>query len=530
MGAYEVTRSLMGVAAGVTDGLLDSTYDMYDSIMQCKDKILNYNSEDDTFTLPTDGNGNVIISQEFYDSLGNAADNGVARLDGYYLIEKKMTFNDWINNYVNPKHHLSEATIYSLNGRLLGYSKPWFFRNSGDDVYVIDTALSDTKYCFYVDGSGRLKIVYISDTGSVADKSFRFQPIVFETDSFYLGSKCGVYFEYISNGTWFPSETFQVFYTLSAAEKYLQGDRHYVPKVKIPSGGLTIPAAVINTNELGDIITKNIKSVDTKGLTQEEIQALIDAAVKEALDRYKVTATPIPTVPPVPTDVPTPVLPATGTPTPAPDYTSSLEDIYNWLVSSGKKQDAFESKISAYLEGNSKRLDSIVAILEDMLNKDPPKNCPYDYGELSKFLTSLWDRPDKKLDDVIKLLEENNSYQEKLLSSLNDIKALLVADTVLDTFKNRSSETADKAKEKFPLSIPWDVAMVINTMCAEPKTPVIRCPVVINSLSIREEIVIDLTDKEWEKLAETCRSLLSVTFVLYLVHLTRKMFFHGGDD
>lgn len=533
MGAYEVTRSILGVGAGFVGGCLDTTYDVYDNFQQFKDKILNYNPEDDTFTLPTDGNGNVIISQDFYDSLKNAADNGVYRLDGYYLIEQKTTYHDWARS-----RGISEPTINSFySDHLLNYPEPYFFESGINYVYLMDIRPDDSKlsggrYCFFADSGGYLSLAYISDTGSIGSQILSIKRAFLRPDSYNRPeNRKSLKLESMLNGGLLPSTTYQLFYNESAAKKHLQGDYHYVPKVSIPSGGLKIPVGVINTNELGDIITKNIKSIDATGLSPEEVQALIDAAVKKALDEYTVdTSTVTPTPAPAPTDAPTPVPPATGTPTPAPDYTSSLEDIYNWLVSSGKKQDAFESRISAYLEGDSKRLDSIVTILEDMLNKDPPGNCPYDYGELSGFLSSLWERSDKKLDDVIKLLEENNSYQKKLLSSLNDIKALLAVDTVMDTFKDRSSETADRAKEKFPLSIPWDVAMVVNTMCAEPKTPVVRCPIVISSLNIREEIVIDLTDDEWEKLAKTCRSLLSITFVLYLTHLTRKIFFNRGDD
>ena len=35
--------------------------------------------------------------------------------------------------------------------------------------------------------------------------------------------------------------------------------------------------------------------------------------------------------------------------------------------------------------------------------------------------------------------------------------------------------------------------------------------------------------EEWVKLAKTCRYLLSILFVLYMVHLSRK-FFSKGDD
>lgn len=149
--------------------------------------------------------------------------------------------------------------------------------------------------------------------------------------------------------------------------------------------------------------------------------------------------------------------------------------------------------------------------------------------ELYDFLTKLWNESDKKFDKMIDLLETNNKYQKKLVDSLNDIKAILVTEAVFNAFKDRSSQTADKAKDKFPTSIPWDVAMVINAMSAEPEQLKFSLPIQVKSIGINETIDIDLSSEEWEKLAKTCRYLLSITFILFLIHLTRKMF-GGGDN
>lgn len=150
--------------------------------------------------------------------------------------------------------------------------------------------------------------------------------------------------------------------------------------------------------------------------------------------------------------------------------------------------------------------------------------------ELYDFLTKLWNESDKKFDKMIDLLETNNKYQKKLVDSLNDIKAILVTQTVFDAFKNRSTETANKAKEKFPTSIPWDVAMILNAMSAEPQELKFSLPIQVKSFGINESIEIDLSSEEWTKLAKTCRYLLSISFILILIQLTRKLFSSGGDD
>lgn len=221
---------------------------------------------------------------------------------------------------------------------------------------------------------------------------------------------------------------------------------------------------------------------------------------------------------------------------PTEDYSSiteRLDNISNWLSSFGTKHDSFEKTLSQYLESSNGKLEQIIEAIDKIPKGDTTgtiNGCRYDYSELSSFMSNLWNESDKKFDTMIDLLQENNKYQEKLVDSLNQIKALLIADTVMDVFKNRSSETANKAKEKFPTSLPWDVAMVVNAMCADPKEPVIELPIEINSLNIKEKITVDLSSSEWEKLAKTCRYLLSILFVLYLIHLTRKFFNNKGDD
>lgn len=258
-------------------------------------------------------------------------------------------------------------------------------------------------------------------------------------------------------------------------------------------------------------------SVDS-GLTQEQVQKIVDDAVQKVLD-----AMPTPT--PEPTDKPTPTpTPGTGTETDTPTPTPTPGGDSGSTPDNSTKE--FFQKICDYFEENNKKLEVIINLLDTAGKSD----CNYNYSELSNFLSTLWNESDKKFDTMISLLEKNNIYQEKMLDSLNQIKALLVVDSVLDVFKNRSSETANKAKEKFPTSVPWDVAMIVNAMSAEPQAPVMKIPLVLEQFGISEEVTIDLSSDEWEKLAKLCRYLLSLLFLLFMVHLTRKLFYKDGDD
>ena len=280
-----------------------------------------------------------------------------------------------------------------------------------------------------------------------------------------------------------------------------------------------------NNNTTSKIYNETVNNVwsqgGTKGesgLTQEQVQKIVDDAVQKVLDS-------MPTPTPEPTDTPTPTpTPGTGTGTGTPTPTPTPGGDSGNAPDSSTKE--FFQKICNYFEENNKKLEDIIKLLDTAGKSD----CNYDYSELSQFLTTLWNESDKKFDTMISLLEKNNEYQEKMLDSLNQIKALLVVDSVLDVFKDRSTETANKAKEKFPTSVPWDVAMIVNAMSAEPQAPVMKIPLVLEQFGISEEVTIDLSSDEWEKLAKLCRYLLSLLFLLFMVHLTRKLFYKDGDD
>lgn len=339
----------------------------------------------------------------------------------------------------------------------------------------------------------------------------------------------------------FYGNPFKVFYSFQDAKNYLNKGRAYVPQ--LPSVGFKVNIKYINnTTNLPDI-TYNIT---TENKTETEIQNQFDTTFNNYLNDLNdftdggggSTITPTPT-------------PSGGgsggdfgdgtTPTPKPDFTDGsltdtntlLQKILDKLTEFSANHDKLAKTITAYIEKNDGKLEEIllaIQALSDGKTETEQNGCKYDFTALSKYLTDLWNNSDKKFDEMVKLLEENNKYQQKLVDSLNEIKALLIADTVMDFFKDRSQETAEKAKDKFPTSIPWDISLVLNSMSAEPKNPKFSLPIKIESFKINETIDIDLSTDEWEKLAKTCRYILSVTFILFLIHLSRKLFSNGGDD
>lgn len=79
----------------------------------------------------------------------------------------------------------------------------------------------------------------------------------------------------------------------------------------------------------------------------------------------------------------------------------------------------------------------------------------------------------------------------------------------------------DGLKERFPFCIPFDLIEAFKCFEAEPESPRWVIPFKVKSLNIDEEIVIDL--KMFDPLAELCRYLMLLFFIVVLILGTRKL-------
>lgn len=496
------------------------------------DSPIYYNSENNSY----------VFKPQYFNTFVNYTNDYIHRLDGYYLIEPNTD-----KNYFDVLFHSSDTILASSSYKSLESYKEQVYtkwQNSlipDSHAYIIRRGLCYSS-SFYINSYLADSVCYLTSNStsgyvvspSVGQEYMNAIRYGFNTSG---GSISGIGVNHLTYSDLFSlsgnpdlnsfiiGSPFMVFYTKKLYEKYLDNGKRYAPTY-IPSNDIEVPANSLTDNTISNIVGDIV--INTDGLSENEIQQAIDNAVQDALNKINVSQ---PT--PEPTETPEPIEPPI--PDDSPDFTVTnawLKKIYEYFQTFGKSHDVFVKKITDYVQKNDGKLDQIITTLEKIVSGEPSgeeNGCKYDYTVLSDFLTQLWNESDKKFDNMVKLLEENNEYQQKIVTSLNEIKALLIVDTVLDFFQNRSQETANKAKEKFPTSIPWDIAMVVNAMCAEPESPVIRCPIKIESLGINEELVVDLSQDEWAKLAKTCRSMLSILFVLYMIHLTRELFFKGGD-
>lgn len=492
----------------------------------------------------TDGD-NYYFNQNFIQNINQKVQNRVHALNGYYLIDSvgEISFNNlcllhkqvtgalWLGNMASNEYNKAISFLNSSNSFLISGNSSALF------LFGIKKNISDSVY-LYRYSTNYFKAYDVAENQEVK-RFVNFGNFFYNTLPSYSYDKSEINPGLEIIGC--LGSPVKVFYTIQDIRNYInQGQQHYSPN--LPNKTIKVPINYIN------VAPKLNLDFDISGKLADEIQGQLDLNFNAWLDKLaEINVNP---------SNPTPTPGSSGggsggdhggtggdlgnpTPTPDPDggFTSGtydlLDQIYKWLVSFGEKHDIFAKKITDYIEANDGKLGQIIEAinaLADGKTETENNGCKYDFTSLSDFMTKLWNDSDQKFDTMVSLLEENNKYQQKLVNSLNEIKAILVTQTVLELFQDRSSETANKAKDKFPTSLPWDIAMVVNAMAAEPQEIKIDLPIEIQSLGIHEEINIDLSSGEWEKLAKTCRYLLSILFILFMIHLSRKMFFNGGED
>lgn len=549
IGGEDVVDKIASLTGGIQEFL--NSYDNSND-----DVTIQYDDKGETVTENnySESNFYVYFNQNFTKNLTEKVQDSVHALDGYYLIEPTRTFTvkDFKSNYTTEQ----EETFNSYVSRSTVQFR-WTLNQTY--LYCLDTSL----YYYYFSSDGQISQYTISSNKysdnslngccglRVVSTGFDLYPDGIGVPGTMFGNSDRYYYN-LSNILYYVSgQPFKVFYTRQDLQNYLGNDQKRTYAPKLPSGGLKVPLSYIKgTANLPDL---NINLDSLIGKAEADIQADIDLALKNYFDKLlELNNNTQPTNP-----TPTPSHGGSSgdfgdgtTPTPTPsisdggddsgngkvdlsEITDLLKKILNKLTSFTDSHTKFEKTITDYIEANDGKLDDIIEAinaLSDGKTEDEKNGCKYDFTALSEYMEKLWNNSDQKFDKMISLLEENNEYQQELVDRLDAIKKILVTQTILEAFQNRSKETADKAKEKFPTSVPWDIAMMVNAMAAEPQTPKFSLPININSLNIHETIEVDLSNEEWEKLAKTCRYMLSLLFILFMVQLSRKLFFNGGDD
>lgn len=554
IGGEEVVNKIASLTGAIQDFLGDYDNSNDDVTIQYDDK-----GETVTENNYSEKNFYFTFNNKFTTALTQKVQDAVHALDGYYLIEPQgKSPQEFIKDNDLSENSVATFTKYLNDNNfqsILPVSDGYYYMICPPNIYY---------YIVYNEGGYRGDYelhAYDKNHDSWDCNRYCFLPssmgginFVSNKPPFAFGQTPEHLCRMLATNEYSYGLPVKIFYSKEALQNYFSNNEKRTYSPKLPSGGLKIPLSYIKgTAKLPDL---NVNLDSLIGKAEADIQADIDLALKNYFDKL-LELNNNPSQPTNPT--PTPSHGGSGgdfgdgtTPTPTPsigdggggddsgggkvdlsETNNWLKKIYDWLTSFGDSHTKFEKTITDYIEANDGKLDQIIDAIDKLSQgKEDGEDykCKYDYTELSDYLKKLWNDSDKKFDTMIDLLEENNEYQQKLVDTLDSIKSILIKQSVMDSFKDRSKETADKAKEKFPTSVPWDIAIVINAMSATPEKPKFNLPIKIASLNIDENIEVDLSSGEWEKLAKTCRYMLSLLFVLFMVQLSRRLFFNKGDD
>lgn len=79
--------------------------------------------------------------------------------------------------------------------------------------------------------------------------------------------------------------------------------------------------------------------------------------------------------------------------------------------------------------------------------------------------------------------------------------------------------------DRFPFSIPWDVAGCFSLLVADPVKPIWKIPFKIDNPAIKvdEEVVIDLSGDEWQGPIKVVRAFILIAFIAALAVITRAL-------
>lgn len=242
----------------------------------------------------------------------------------------------------------------------------------------------------------------------------------------------------------------------------------------------------------------------------------------------------------------------------------NIADALNKFFSQSKEsRTAFLKEFKDYAKDQQTRDDALYKLISDYIestrnnNPDtsepslPPPPAPGDNTDTpdsSAWHEKLFDSIKKGFDDVVNGLQKGFS---SVVDELKKIKHWTALDTLLDgagavgewvslltdlldpekrlgtltdfvgTAMDALNDTTNLVKGKFPFCIPVDILALMQTLSAEPQTPVFKIPFVIESWDIHAEVEIDL--KDFDIISDISRTFLTILWCCALMNFTTKI-------
>lgn len=223
------------------------------------------------------------------------------------------------------------------------------------------------------------------------------------------------------------------------------------------------------------------------------------------------------------------------------DYTTINQNTYNKIVN--ERNSMIEYNGGSISEGVLQKVidDSLAELKESIGNiEDNTGDISQDtagilsvLNKINDTLTKIYDEVqtsfmDSIIDFIKNRLADIGDLIEGIVSSVIGnlfpelIKFFIGDGGVADAVLKPAKALASQAQTKFPTCIPWDIVAIINSFSAEPEVPKFELSFAIERLGIHETIVVDF--EKADGLAKLSRSMFVITFLLFLVIQTRKLY------
>lgn len=144
----------------------------------------------------------------------------------------------------------------------------------------------------------------------------------------------------------------------------------------------------------------------------------------------------------------------------------------------------------------------------------------------------------KKIDDILQAIKAIGNIEiidlgedNPITEWTNNITNMVVnpeanIDATIGDISGSMDEPITLLKTKFPFSIPWDIAFLLEFLADSPETPKFEIPMKFESMNIDEKLTIDFS--HFESVSKVSRMLLTLLFMVALMNLTTKVFNIGG--
>lgn len=210
------------------------------------------------------------------------------------------------------------------------------------------------------------------------------------------------------------------------------------------------------------------------------------------------------------------------------DYLPTLSDSINTGFKTLDKllQDLL-SRADTVLDSLSNIENYLSKILSALTNSDSGADEEHDHDtlymnskEIYTVLSSMNQSISSQNDDIGKLLGYVKNI-DKNVERLTDLQE----EELKNSAKSNGEKIANKAKSKFPSSVPWDLYAIYAVLAEEPQAPSFTYDYssLIGAAAGSYTIVIDCS--KYQPVSSVCRGFLSLTFIYGLVQLTIKLFF-----